>query len=89
MDDLGHWGHWIIPNVMISLFEEAPYMKEARSPGLGMPGEDAQTGQAYVRDIAFSEAEVFGLRLDVDLLLLLMMMMMMMILLLLILLWLW
>ena len=40
-----------------------------------MPGEDAQPGQAYVRDIAFSEAEVFGLRLDVDLLLLLMMMM--------------
>jgi hypothetical protein len=38
-----------------------------------MPGEDAQPGQAYVRDIAFSEAEVFGLRLDVDLLLLLMM----------------
>ena len=64
-------------NVMISLFEEAPYMKQARSPGLRMPGEDAQPGQAYVRDIAFSEAEVFGLRLDVDLLLLLMMMMMM------------
>ena len=39
-----------------------------------MPGEDAQPGQAYVRDIAFSEAEVFGLRLDVDLLLLMMMM---------------
>ena len=75
---------------MISLFEEAPYMKQARSPGLRMPGEDAQPGQAYVRDIAFSEAEVFGLRLDMDLLLLLMMMMMMMmILLLLILLWLW
>ena len=28
MDDLGHW---IIPNVMISLFEEAPFMKQARS----------------------------------------------------------
>ena len=48
-----------------------------------MPGEDAQPGQAYVRDIASSEAEVFGSNLDVVrllrlLLLLLMMMMMMM-----------
>ena len=45
-----------------------------------MPGEDAQPGQAYVRDIASSEAEVFGSNLDVvrllRLLLLLMMMMM-------------
>ena len=50
-----------------------------------MPGEDAQPGQAYVRDIASSEAEVFGSNLDVVrllrllLLLLLLMMMMMMI----------